>query len=108
VVDNVIQKKLEGHSHVLISTKWSFKIHVFDVCATKFGSWGIDDTVPHNFSRDHVGRKYGEFVQIIDEVAANSDLNLIWVVFWGAVVNDIHAYMTVRSFLMHLILAWAR
>jgi hypothetical protein len=30
----------------------------------------------------------GEFVLIIDEVAANSDLNLIWVVFLRAVVDD--------------------
>jgi hypothetical protein len=30
----------------------------------------------------------GEFVWIIDKVATNSDLNLIWVIFLGVVVND--------------------
>jgi hypothetical protein len=58
VVNYVIWKKLEGHLHVFILIKSCFEIHVFDV------------------------------VQIIDEVATNSDPNLIWDVFCGAVVND--------------------
>ncbi len=77
-----------GHLHVLISIEWSFKIHVFDVRITKFGSWGTDDTVPHNFCRDHVGCTCGEFVWIIDEVAANGDSNLIQIILMGAVVDD--------------------
>ncbi len=42
VVDYVIWKKLGGHWHVLVSIKWGFEIHVFDVCATELGSWGPD------------------------------------------------------------------
>ncbi len=88
MVDYVIWKELEGHSHVLILIKRGFEIHVFDVGVTKFGSWGTDDTVPHYFCRDHVGCTCGKFVWIINEVAANSDPNSIWVIFWGAVVDD--------------------
>jgi hypothetical protein len=88
VVDDVIGKELEGHSHVLVSIEWGFEIHVLDVRATKFGSRGTDDTVPHNFCRDHVGCTCSEFVRIIDEVAANGDVHTIWVILLGAVVDD--------------------
>ncbi len=81
-------RELEGHLHVLVSIEWSFEIHVFDVFATKFGSWGTDDTVPHNFCRDHVGCTCSELVRIIDEVAANGDVHLIRVILLGAVVDD--------------------
>jgi hypothetical protein len=40
VVNDVVWKKFEGHSHVLISIKRCFEIHVFDIGATEFGSWG--------------------------------------------------------------------
>ncbi len=53
-----------------------------------FCSWGTDDTVPHYFCSNHVGCTCGEFVWTINEVAANSDPNLIWVIFWGAVADD--------------------
>ncbi len=88
MVDDIIWKKLEGHLHVFVSIKWSFGIHVFDVCATNFGPWGTDDTVPHNFFSDHAGCTCGEFVWKINEVSANSDSNSIWVFLLGAVVND--------------------
>jgi hypothetical protein len=88
VGDDVIWKELEGHLHVLVSIKWGFEIHVFDVRTTKFGSWGTDDTVPHNFCRDHVGRMCGEFIWTIDEVAVNGDSRLIWVDLLGVVVDD--------------------
>jgi hypothetical protein len=88
VFNDVIWEKLDGHLHVLISIEKCFEIHVFGIGATKFGSWGTDDTVPHYLCRDHVGCLCGEFIQIIDKVAANSDPNLIWVVFLGAVVDD--------------------
>jgi hypothetical protein len=77
---------LSGFLHVLLLTKRCFKI--LDVSTTKFGSWDTDDTAPHYFCRDHVGFICGEFVWIINEVSANSDPNLIWVAFGGAVVDD--------------------
>ncbi len=91
MVNYVIQNDHEGHLQLLILIEWSFEILVFDVCTTKFGSWGTDDC------RDHVGCKCGEFVWIINEVATNSDSNSIWVVFWGAVewLMIICAYVTV-------------
>jgi hypothetical protein len=95
VVNYVIRKKLEGHSHVLVLIEGSFEIHVVDVCATKLGSWGTDDTVPHIFCRDHVGCTCGEFAWIIGETAANSDSNSIWVVFLGWWSMTIRAYVTV-------------
>ncbi len=74
--------------HVLLLIDRCFEMHVFDVGATKFGSWGTDDTVPNYFCRDHVGCTCGEFVRIMNEVATNSDPNLIWVVVLGVVVDD--------------------
>ncbi len=62
---------------------------MFDVGATEFGSWGIGDTVQQYFCRGHVSCMCGEFVWIIDEVSANSDPDTIWVIFLGAVVDDI-------------------
>jgi hypothetical protein len=88
VVNDVIWKDLEGHLHVLISIAWGFEIHVFDVRVTKFVSRGTDDTVPHNFCRDHVSCTCSEFVRIINEVATSGDAHSIWVVLLGAVVND--------------------
>ncbi len=88
MVNDVIWKELEGHLHVLVLIEWGFKIHVFDVRAIKIRSQGTDYTVPHNFCRDHVGRTCSEFVWLLNEVAANSDLHLIWVVLLGAVVDD--------------------
>ncbi len=95
VVDYVIWKKLEGHLYVLVSIKRGVKIHVFDVGATNFGSWGTDDTVPYYFHRDHVGCTCDECVWIIDEVSTNSDPDLIWVLFLGQWLMTICAYMTV-------------
>ncbi len=74
--------------HVLVLIERGFEIHVFDVRTTKFGSWSTDDTVPHFFCRDHVGGTCSEFVWIINEVAANSDVHLILVILLGAVVDD--------------------
>ncbi len=88
MVNDVIWKELEGHLHVLILIEWGFEIHVFDVCATEFSSRSTDDTVPHNFCRDHVGSMCSEFVRIINEVVANSGAHSIWVVLLGAVVGD--------------------
>ncbi len=88
MVNDVIWKELEGHLYVLILIKWDLEIHVLDVHATKFGSQVTDDTVPHNFCRDHVGCTCSEFIRIINEVAANDDGHLIWVVLLGAVMND--------------------
>ncbi len=88
VFKDVLWKQLEGHLHVLVSIKRCFRIHIFDISSTKFGSWGTDDAVPHYFCRDHVGCTCGEFVQIIYEVATNSDPNSIWVLFWGALADD--------------------
>ncbi len=48
MVNDVIQKELEGHSHVFVLIEWGFEVHVFDVRAAKFGYWGTNDTVPHN------------------------------------------------------------
>jgi hypothetical protein len=62
-------------------------MHIFDVHATEFGPWGTDDTVSHNFSRDYVGCTCGEIKRIINEVAANSDSDSIWLVLLGAVVD---------------------
>jgi hypothetical protein len=42
----------------------------------------------------------GEFVWIIDEVAANSDPDSIWVIFWGVVVDDnscVHDRLILRA-----------
>ncbi len=88
VVNDVVWKKLEVYLHVLVLIKRCFKIHVFGIGTTKIGSWGTGDTLPHYFCRDHVGCTCGEFVQIIDKVATNSDPNLIWVVYLGAVVDN--------------------
>ncbi len=87
MVDYVIWKELEGHLHVLVSFKWGFEIHVFDARTIKFGSWGTDDAVPHDFCRDHVGCTCSEFIWIINEVAANGDSHSIWVILLGAVVD---------------------
>jgi hypothetical protein len=108
VADHIIWKNLEGHLHVLISIKRGFRIHVFDVSTTKFGSWGTDDTVPNYFCRDHVGCTCGEFVQIINEVAVNSDPNSNLVIFLGAVVDDNLCIQDSLNFRMHLISAWVR
>jgi hypothetical protein len=74
--------------HVIVSIERGFEIHFFDIGTTKFGSWGTDDTVPHYFCRDYVGCMCGEFVQIINGVAPNSDPNLIWFVVLRVLVDD--------------------
>ncbi len=42
---------------------------------------------PGNFHRDHVGCTCSEFVWIINEIAANGDAHLIWVILLGAMVD---------------------
>ncbi len=74
--------------HVLILVEGCFKIHVFDISTTKFGTWGANHTVPHNFCRYHVGCLGGELVWIINEVPANIDSDSIWVILLGAVVDN--------------------
>ncbi len=88
MVNNVIWEELEGHLHILVLIKRGFEINVLNVRTTEFGSRSTDDTVPHNFCRDHVGCICSEFVKIIDEVADNGDSHTIWVVLLGAVVDD--------------------
>jgi hypothetical protein len=78
----------EGHAHVLVSVKGCFEIHVFDIGNPKFGAWGANHTVPHNFCRYHVGCLGGELVLIINEVPADSDSDSIWVIVMGAVVDN--------------------
>ncbi len=83
--NDVIGKKFEGHVHVLVLVEGCLEIHVFDIGTTKFGAWGANHTVPHNFCRYHVRCLGGELVWIINEVPANSDSDLIWVIILGAV-----------------------
>ncbi len=65
-----------------------FEIHVFDIGTTKFGAWGDNHTVPYIFCRYHVGCLGGELIWIINEVPADSDSDLIWVILLGAVVDN--------------------
>jgi hypothetical protein len=88
VVNDVIWEELEWHLHVLVLIKWGFEIHVLDVSATELGFQSTDDTVLHNFHRDHVSCTCSEFIKIIDEVAANSNVHMIWVVLLRVVVDD--------------------
>ncbi len=86
--NDVTGKKLEGHAHVLVLVEGCFKIHVFDIGTTKFGTSGAKHTVPHTFCRYHVGCLGGELIWIINEVPANSDSDSIWVILLGAVVDS--------------------
>ncbi len=95
MVNDIIRKELEGHLHVLVSIKWGFKIYVLDVCTTKFGSWGTNANVPHNFCRDHDSHTCGELIRVINVLAANGDSHLIWVVLLGGWLMTILAYMMV-------------
>jgi hypothetical protein len=82
---------------------------MFDVCATKFGSWGTDDTVPHNFCRDHVGCTCADFIWIINEVPPTVfELDFGYFFWGGGWLMTIRAYVIVISFGMHLISVWVR
>ncbi len=62
MLNDVVWEELEGHLHVLISIERRFKIHVFYIGPTEFGSWRTDYTVSHNFgsiSAVHVVSSYG-------------------------------------------------
>ena len=50
VFNDVVGEELEGHSHVFVSIKRRFKIHVFYIGPTKFGSWHTNHTVSHFFA----------------------------------------------------------
>ena len=86
--NDVVGDQAHGHFHVLVTVERRFEVHVFDVGATKFGTGRAHDAIPHDFGGDHVGRPRGEFVGIIDEVAANGDADAVRVVFLRAMVDD--------------------
>jgi hypothetical protein len=88
VGNDVIGKKFEGHAHVLVSVEGCFEVHVFDIGTTKFGAWGANHTVPHNFCRYHVGCLGGELIWIINKVPTDSDSDLVRVILLGVVVDN--------------------
>ena len=69
--------------------KGGAQIKVFDISTCVSCPWGGNYAVPHDLGRSEVGRSGGQFVGIVDEVAAGGDADSVGGIFLlRAVVDD--------------------
>ena len=79
---------IDWDSHLFVPVKGGAQIKVFDISACVSCPWGGNYAVPHDLGRSEVGRLGGQFIGIVDEVAAGGDANSVGIVLLRVVVDN--------------------
>ena len=74
--------------HVFKPVKGGAKIKVFDIGTSVSGCRGGNDAIPHDLGGSEVGGPGGEFVGIVDEIAAGGDADSVWIFVLQPMIDD--------------------